>query len=792
MNCCGQLLSDTWAHCPRCGRYAGRLEVLEASPEYEVAAGRSTEKTLRIQNVGPRPITYKARIESNGCVQLVGSPVGEVPQGEHGITIRINSIPPPDRPASLFLESADGERPADDPWAPPQDRKHPPILLRIKGVPTPQLEIMPQFLVLTPERPQRDLVLTNRGKADFQVTLPPTPPGFDYFGSFRSGASVLVPRQSQVSVPVVVSGPSRSARGTAIFKPDLGQPVSVEFRRTGAVAKRALPAFIIGIDFGTRNSSIYVRRVRRGKQEDEIEAVPVGKDRVTRFPSALYKASDGSWHFGPDAILRAQSDGRPGDVVRGIKTLIRSQEEPYLHLGVEFGRFRLLTRFLRNVREAAKEFILTRWANELKADSNGKIDFDGMEVLYVCTTPVLDDTRREAVQREMARAARQALLPAEVAASLEALPPELRAAEETKWLQFATEPLAAALYIILKCKNVQVTVGNRIVVFDSGGGTTDIVEGKVTSDESGQLGLELGPEIGLDDQGRTFGGDNVTDTLINPVLVLKTDVVRRFLADRGANMARKQADALLHELTDPLKMAAILGDQKKAELVLLVSPADPGAQVTEADVNEATKTRLESVLKPVHDQLFEEQNGQPARLKQEQITYVFPVGGNALIPYLRSRLADVFDINDLQESGRMVKLAVDEVMEAVARGAVLVPDARLKNAAAYTLDLHRHAGAASQQVWSLAANSTFRERTFKRNELFDQQDQRITVKATVADASGVVAEGEIVPPSPTDSDYSLVIRQFVGATGPAVSVHYNLFDPAGDPLPELHLFTYLI
>lgn len=799
---CNRLVSEGWVYCPSCGRYAGRIVPEGKELRFAVAPGQGTLKTVRLDNPGHTAIVYRADIDPVGVIDLPDGYAGECRPGGDILRLNIETLPKVGTDLFIRLVTRDGPRSAADPWAEPEERPHDPIPIYLEEVAPSRLVVLPELVFLSDNQRSRQIKLHNEGRDELKVTLPPLPAGISYeLPEHRPHLTVNVPGGGVVPVGVVLSASGKDTVAPLRFTPTGGEPVTIQICRNTLSDREVMPAYIVGIDFGTRNSSVFVRRVLGRGTRDEIDAAVKDEQGSARFPSALYRDKDATWYFGSEALRRYEAAGaNAGVLVRNVKSLLYRKEERYAEHGRDFRRRSLVIRFLTHIRQKAAEFVQSRWGEDL--DSAG--------ALYVCSLPVLDPEKYPLLEEEMAVITREALVPS-----------AFRSEPLENFVRFAPEPLCAALYILLGRDDVGIAHGHHIVVFDSGGGTTDVVLGRVDIGAGARLSFEVIDQVGLSERRQTFGGNDVTRALwkqqLNRVrfeerFALQADIEALIQAAPTGNspaleLAREEyLEAQVYfrydEAVDPLKIAASTGRHDDADLGKAIPnsvlwdedeetglPAvPPEAQyVTALDLAEVVETYLDDVLGPVEDEFFGGPDGIDARFDRAQIDYIFPIGGNSLLSRFQKGLRSLFDVTAAE---KLVLLSQKEIMEAVARGAVYYPDAHLSNVASYSLELVQIIDGTARRLWSAPANAALQglKNRMRPQIPFGHGSIRLELRARAGSQSGVLARAEIAPRSLDDRICMLYLELNLEGTAPELRVRFAI-NPTASSRPEL-LFTY--
>ncbi|HEY3266436.1 MAG TPA: hypothetical protein VGM37_05890 [Armatimonadota bacterium] len=446
---CGAAV-DGFSFCPVCGRRAARLTPT-APVSVRLPAGQRTF-TIPLSKAGPGVLPYRARVRGAGLLLRYGAQ-GRLADSPQTLTLEIAEGAPDHLEGALILETANAAR--AERWWDEDVFQALEVPVRVSRAAPASVRVPARRLAFPEGAPVQALSIWNTGEAEAEASLQ-LPPGFA-----REGAegAVRVPPGGFSTVEIRRTG---SARGTLRIAAPGGEFAvalePIEARRAGGPQ----PDIIVGLDFGTSNSSILLR----DRRTETVQAVgPADPDTglpLPRFPSVLWVGARGAAAVGAEALER-QARGEDGFLVRGIKTLMRQEEDPYTRYGVSYTTQRLLTIFLGEMKRLLDEALAAR----------GEGDFG--QVLYVFCLPVLDNGERYRAQEgRMRDAARAAGFPV----------------DEPGAAVFLAEPVAAALCAARSLERVAgLAPGSRLCVVDSGGGTTDVTMGEVVTDERGRYGF---------------------------------------------------------------------------------------------------------------------------------------------------------------------------------------------------------------------------------------------------------------------------------------------------------------
>ena len=518
---CSTPLQAHYAFCPGCGRLTSALSTPPA-PTISFAAG-STAAYVSLQVRGLCNLIVKARFESAAPLRLdVNGAASETrsmrlpasgdatPKTISLPLIWIAAAPPPVAPPlqiPLYLTSLDG---------PPRDgfnlesvnraRVWEPFYLLVSSPRPAQLEIETAVLVLDGRARQRALTLANSGESALQLRPPLWPAGFEIEAGAGNWTLAAGARRSWNvrALPNAPVGetlvPICDARGNIVGEIRLLVPAPQ------ALATRT--RYVAGVDFGTSGTSVW----KRDGRDDRLPATAIqdahavaGRDDARRFPSVLYVSFRGGFetgfYIGYQAVQKQKEDAHAGLWVREMKTLLREADEPYVAtFGPNYRVDILLRRYLEKLR--------TQIINpELQGG-------DAASVAWNFSLPVLDSHRggsRQLFELQKGR-----------------LESAIRAAGYVgvgDTLEFFTEPYCAAIYLLLQHGNYRYPQfdpprdGDYACIFDSGGGTTDVVlgqlhleDGRLRFEEISTLGGYLSSENGGEPSVATFGGEALTRT----------------------------------------------------------------------------------------------------------------------------------------------------------------------------------------------------------------------------------------------------------------------------------------
>ena len=511
---CMELLPEGFQFCPLCGRRAAHLILPDISRitsalSLVLQPNQATHKII-LANDGPALASVEVGVNGQGLtpgVRKLAVPgiIQERP-GQKLLPLALITGPTAAGNARLVLTVAD-MLPTNDPWA---DRIPETSYVYIEWHerrPARLVVLTPVLLFHARGGTNCLLRLTNTGDTPLPLILPSLPPGF-VFGELYMLPAELFPGL-ELSLPInYLAGRMEAANHTIYFDLPFEQ-VSFSLVTEEEKVDGIRPDWIIALDFGTSNTSIVARSIPNSSlPADAGECFPLtGPDKEKRFPSTmLYDSREKTWVFGADAEKETGSGHNFFliDDRNSLKMNLGSSGEPYLNWDQlkmypaargEFTIASLLQTYLRYLRDTVIVPFLRK-----QPDAH---------VQYVLSLPVLDGNSGEAFQRQRAR-------------MLESFSRVFDVAQD----QIITElePNCAANYLLIGQgyqflrdligrSETLFMGGDRFIVVDSGGGTTDIAYGEFEETQigGGHLQFRILRNLGLGEKQETFGGRKVSD-----------------------------------------------------------------------------------------------------------------------------------------------------------------------------------------------------------------------------------------------------------------------------------------
>jgi hypothetical protein len=714
---CASPLEDTWRYCVRCGASTARLELPGSDVELASISmqrgGISVRRTITLRNRGVSVLGVRVRLEgAPSWIRLVTA--GEIrvePMGASDVALEVT--PPASAAAShrfqLLVEHDDGPRSPIEGgrlggvnWN-LRNGTTSTLHLRIEIAEQADIRVEQEVLVFSQRINERTLTLRN-ANAD-EVTFALLAPEGLRAGRANGGQFAVPGRngthEGRLDIPVSVdparwrSADASKPRELVVATEETEHHVRVHLIENGGTTA-AVP-LVIGVDFGTDNTSVFARIPGAGAAP---EPVPILGSHEARVPS--YVAYEG------DSAI-------PKFFGRDAKDLLSQPERLQQDYRIEYDVKRWL-RFAnddRSRRTVLRDF-LKRLYLDIEAYLAEKEMASYAGIKFVFTLPVLDQSELYSSQRDVMRSA-----------ILEAFGPRIqRGITSPEDFVFVTEPQAAAACFLFD-EAVLTEMGlpgyetnDLVAVVDSGAGTTDLALVRVTGKE-GIDRFEVLAVRGTDltdvDEGDlgVFGGRWVDEQLYDLMVGIAADGIRRAYPDAHATpeSMRSYLEGTLQragldhtapekyvEMVKPRLFTKVHASHKvQLRQVPLIreralDPAIdtsrylPSYAVTVGDFDSRLRQAgvLDRLIQALDGMMTEGEAGERIqRLPPEQrhLRYIFAVGGNSHLPQLVQALKERFPgAAVLPGEGSRARTAVasDELdtdsasirMIAVARGSV--------------------------------------------------------------------------------------------------------------------------
>lgn len=726
--------TSRWKFCPRCGRSTGNLKVI-TDARFEVDGNKPSIRVIPITNSGFSTInvtvsvtddtnTDMLRLADNHPEQL-RIPAGNTVQ----VQVRVGAIlidQPETEVGKLKFEISDGPRSLEeDPWEPPELRSITlPITVETRAY---DIRLGQDIAIFHDDQNKREILLSNFGKVGDRVSQAQLvdakakqcyqviPGGYSYWPV--PGSEGLDKHMGKDAYQVIrIAGSDAPERTELRLEMEKGPAQSVTLYSCPPTrTARAVPEVIVGIDFGTAFTTVAVRPYQKtAGAVDPVQFIEHNGEK--RFPTRIWLGFSGEMEFSFEATERAQrEDINRGFLLRGIKTLLRDEKTlDFYPLGEDEKRKeQVLTYLKRRSGDRWNIWVVgqyLKWVYETLIKPHLRVHFgsNSPAVQFVFTLPVLDygqegEPQYNQQSEKMKDAVRMAGFPV----------------EQT---EYYFEPVCAAIGMLtpppdikeLAPNQFRLKGGEQIALFDSGGGTTDIALLEAASGPNGELQLKVNRCLGVDKAGATFGGETITDLLLEILNKYEKEIEKS-----GLDKNSITEDTLLQFIEGSIKeairshvtsgSAALSDGLVKNTLLFPDLPSNyKGKELEYRDATETLKIELanggeqwierggtsidpfllfelmQENLNSLRDSMIERVfDNDPSRA--EQVDYYFCVGGNSGIAPLRQWVEFIMGDINADTNDRRVSLPEQFRKLAVAYGAVFVPDARVADIVPYNL-----------------------------------------------------------------------------------------------------------
>jgi hypothetical protein len=346
-----------------------------------------------------------------------------------------------------------------------------------------------------------------------------------------TGSQIALHAESDCILQVELKDPAVAAHGAIVIKSLEGEELSrckvvyvPRERRT-----RSPRRFTIGIDFGTSGTSVYVLEYGRGMTWQNVTPIldedgTFSEESLTRrWPSIIFMPTErkSTWKYGLKALNMVESlnSSKEGGFVTRVKSALREENmELSVSISGKEHQFNALdlTKFIFSEIRKRTESSIEGLARHLE---------EGGEVDVCISLPVLDS---DSTGQKFNNQRRRTLEAARHAFDCPEDPDHPAASESQYSISEILEPEAAAFHLVLLAQDQRLRTFNpdrpgelvtfsdkeTIIVYDSGGGTTDIAVGTLKV-SPGSIELEeIQSFSSKRHDGRPYGGTAVTDAIL--------------------------------------------------------------------------------------------------------------------------------------------------------------------------------------------------------------------------------------------------------------------------------------
>jgi len=724
---CDQELSSDWKFCPVCGCPTGHIQIPGDQLTVDLRHNTQETKTLRLRNSGFTPVKAEIGLEpAVDQLRFVADQENRVtimPGQLFDVKLQIPPIAAQEKSLG-YLTLVCWDKYVDECGEPTSRR----LRIKIVGeVESPgEVTVVEEVAIFRTDLTERDITLLNTGRAPVEVPDVNVPQGYEVTpaSGVIPGAQAGIPGKLTFKVKRRWNVTDVPEDSKLVFRTGNKQEYAVMLSCPPPPNNCRLPRAIVAIDFGTASTSVAFRKrseknvseknvSEQGILDDVSFLSPFGTD-TRRFPTRIHVGRDRTITCGFAATEAYKEDLTAGYLFREIKSLLRNTKDVHVYpeLLADNAQEFIKGAFGENWRESLVTAYL-KWLHDdlIQPEIRDRLKANNPYVLYVFSLPALDYgidggqfyTRQ---QEAMERCIRDAGFPMEN-------------------VHFAFEPVCAALALLhpkdsswpkLNTPDYPVLPDTSMVVFDSGGGTTDVVLTRVEVDNENNLSLVVEGCLGVDNDLQTFGGEWLTAMLQENLKNPNTQIPGS-LYDGDLNLEcaleldpseEYPNDLRLHDMVEQLKFK--LADARESITV------NHGETTLRSRLLDHIATPfLRSHAEMLLDRVFKSRNPEV----RQAINYYMSVGGNSSVPAVRS-WAEGFMIDRNPATGRRhLQVPEDYRQLAVAYGGVWVPDAHVRHAVPYEVrilcdgnTLYKIPKFSSQDIYSSLLNELQKVRPF--------------------------------------------------------------------------------
>ncbi len=681
-----------WKFCPACGSPTGHLQFLDCT--LLVERNRSSERIITLRNSGESSIKVNISLkdEVDGFQIPANQPCSFLIAPGMNKTFRLN-VPPVRESGKLgVLHVEVNDKPTGEDlnhWCvKPENR-----VLDVDVVCTVQtpgeLHLQQECLIFHDDIVVRDVSLLNQGGTPVNISGITCPTGYRVsvtHGSVQPGSEFTFQVHRQLDVP------ASSEACLAVTTSD-GADYRVRLYSETPEQAREVTAAIIGIDFGTAFTSVAFRECNYSDVlDDDVRFLrPPGEDK-DRFPTRIWVDKSKDLAFSSTATERYKEHPLEGYLFREVKTLLRDPDNVKVHperngsAAIDFCKTWLGDAWQEKL---VTEYLAWLYRAIVAPELDRRFGTTEVGVQYVFTIPVLDYATDGDLYREhrdkMERCVESAGFPGES-------------------VEFQFEPVCAAIGLLHPVRNAedlprlgdarhQIRNDYRIAVFDSGGGTTDVVMAEAAVDADGKISLSVDSCLGVGSKAETFGGESVTTSLIRAVNNPESVPAKRADWSSGEmHIGNLRTDGDIFD-DDGLDYEDDLDVRDTVEKIKADLSADGGTDfrgsaglvIKPSIFAYLLKDDVKSLTTELNDRVFYD-------TPKSKIEYYVCVGGNTCVPFI-ARWVERFMQDDNPDRGnRRLVIPEEQKKLAVAYGAVWIPDASIKNAFPYDVTIRTSLG----------------------------------------------------------------------------------------------------
>ena len=784
-----------WKFCPLCGRPTGHIHVQKMDGQLNVPMQQAQSRFVMIRNEGLTPVSVTLELEKPlSGVQLAEKQMRSlivIPRMPQRVELTLPALASTAHTlGTLLIQAQDAALDSEtDPW---QARLPRALRLPLTAeVDTPaDLRVVEQIALFREGVSARMITIINGGKARADILEVKAP--FGYEAALTAGVSRLGGGERVTCKVTRKWGQTAEDPAHLQILASGDKTLSVELHSAASQEIRSLASAIIGIDFGTTFSSIAFRECRDIPElPDDVEFLKPGGEPSERFPTLIWISKQGDLEFGSEAENRYIADPIEGYLIREIKTALRDPQAAEIHpKRFKDEGLRLVQRLYgENWGEALITEYL-RWLYQVRIlpELNARFGTTDVDARYIFSLPVLDYNIDAQTQYERQRTAMTKCI------TRAGFPVHASSAENR--VEFEFEPVCGAIGLlhppadvlkdikgdagkdswpVLGTRGYPVSEGTTLAVFDSGGGTTDVVQARVVEkpDSNGtRLALTIERCLGVGSQAEAFGGEWVTkgveNALSNAGSLRDADgsEIKDGTGSPAADWYSGQVDPdLFRDDNDEFRESA---KDVKFQLALdQPYTASHNGEVTTIKTILLTRlmvNKLQSLAAELEQRVFDA--GERANTNY----YLF-IGGNTRISFVRKWAQTLMQDKSPEYNKRRLLLPDKYLQLAVAYGAAWVPDARVRNAVPYGLTVF----AGTELLLNLPRNQS--QDIMPRNRKYPLPPGvalPIRLQALIGDKEYCVGEASI----PNTGDRTARVEAWTSLQDGVLRITYCFLNPA--------------
>jgi len=712
--CTEEILQDN-KYCPYCGWLNGSIEIMDSKIWFSKPLNIGDEANvielidnIVIKHIGTAPVQAKLAIEDNsffyfedGSQQFSKEIVEDF---KLPVSLKLGSPDDYDKIKNfiLYIETNDGipidnSMPAKNrPYTKEYINKHDPIRVEVLLTKPVKLQFDHNFIVFNKFHKSAKITIKNEGNNDIKIIK------IDHDKNIEFDKISTIPKSASVIIEIKYNGqnlPNKRLLNAEVFY-EIGSSIfseKIHFFLCGKKDNSGVrPDNIVAIDFGT--SKITGAYLNLRNKESEIKNIEKDNKEI---PSCMAYEREGKCFIG----IEAQARKRTEEYVERIKTHLRDENTI---------TFSYRSRSPANDEDIHKKDITKVVTDFFRTFKNKYLldvleNDDGFEAnnMYIFTLPILDDS--EDGNGELYERQKQVTLACakEVFFSEDSEEGDINTLKESEAAMFFIVDIILN-NINNKLKNINLTPGRTICIFDYGAGTLDISFGTFFIDDNDKPNLENIANIGLftkngDTKAKALGGDDIDKNMLkkfaadNNIIFVEDETFGKIVTDGSNAYEEVSHDSLNLAIRDvKINLSKNWNNPDCAKVVVDPTPyqTDYAGEKLEFKKDVFTKIideDIEAAIKAMR-KIMDEKN-------IVRLDYIFLVGGSSLLKEIKEKMVSEFgnkvyspydygcddteDENDDEVYEKIKHMAV----HAVAQGAVLSYKTRFENTLNFDIEI---------------------------------------------------------------------------------------------------------